>query len=132
MTPSVLSCWRDGPARQVIIDFVERVCGESGVPVEQRVAVFDNDGTLWCEKPMPIQLDFILRRFAEMAQDATKTARRQPWKAVAAQDLRLVRRPHDQHYRATTPTCGRGARNPSAYSGITVDDFEAAGRRLHA
>jgi hypothetical protein len=61
MTPSVLSCWRDGPARQAIIEFVERVRAENGVPVEERVAVFDNDGTLWCEKPMPIQLEFILR-----------------------------------------------------------------------
>jgi hypothetical protein len=40
----------------------------SDVPVEERVAVFDNDGTLWCEKPLPIQADFILRRLYEMAQ----------------------------------------------------------------
>jgi hypothetical protein len=38
------------------------------VPVRERVTVFDNDGTLWCEKPMPIRLDFILRRLAEMAE----------------------------------------------------------------
>src|SRR4051794_21721658 len=66
-----LSSWRDGPAKQAIIDFVARTCGEGGspaVPPEDRVAVFDNDGTLWCEKPMPIQLDFILRRLAEMVR----------------------------------------------------------------
>ena len=49
------------------MDFVERVVSD-GVPVEERVAVFDNDGTLWCEKPLPIQADFILRRLFEMAQ----------------------------------------------------------------
>ena len=37
------------------------------MPAEERVAVFDNDGTLWCEKPMPIQADFILRRLVAMA-----------------------------------------------------------------
>jgi hypothetical protein len=42
-----------GPTKQAIIDFVRRTCGEDGspaVPIEERVAVFDNDGTLWCEK----------------------------------------------------------------------------------
>ena len=55
----LLSGWRDGPTRQAIVEFVERICGADGsatVPIEERVAVFDNDGTLWCEKPMPIQL----------------------------------------------------------------------------
>ena len=45
------------------------------MPTEERVAVFDNDGTLWCEKPMPIQLDFILRRLFEMAEAKTGVAR---------------------------------------------------------
>ena len=38
---------------------------------EERIAVFDNDGILWCEKPMPIQLDFIMRRFAQLAEANT-------------------------------------------------------------
>ena len=50
--------------------------------------MFDNDGTLWCEKPMPIQLDFIIRRLAEMAQAHPELRERQPWKAVA--DARLA------------------------------------------
>ena len=44
--PSVLAGWRADPARQAVTDFVERVRGENGVPVDERVAVFDNDGTL--------------------------------------------------------------------------------------
>ena len=48
-------------------EFVDQTVSD-GVPACERVAVFDNDGTLWCEKPMPIQADFILRRLAEMAQ----------------------------------------------------------------
>jgi hypothetical protein len=60
-----LSSWREGPAKQAILEFVAATSGRDGsepVPVEERVAVFDNDGTLWCEKPVPIQMDFILRR----------------------------------------------------------------------
>ena len=50
---------------------MDRVTTEGGpdyVAPEERVAVFDNDGTLWCEKPMYIQLDFLLRRFKEQAE----------------------------------------------------------------
>jgi hypothetical protein len=80
-----LASWRDGSAKQAIVEFVARVCGEDGsepVPVEERLAVFDNDGTLWCEKPMPIQLDFILRRLVEMAEGDEALRERQPWKAA--------------------------------------------------
>jgi hypothetical protein len=90
MLEELLSTWRDGPPRQAIIDFVARTCGEGGwaaVPVEERVAVFDNDGTLWCEKPMPIQLDFILRRLAQMAAAQPELCERQPWKAVSERDF---------------------------------------------
>jgi hypothetical protein len=64
-----LSSWREGASRDSIIGFVEQTCGEvtaRAVPVEERVAVFDNDGTLWCERPLPIHLDFILRRLVEL------------------------------------------------------------------
>src|SRR3954451_2350442 len=87
--PAGLTSWRDGPARQAIVDFVAETCGRNGsapVPVEERVAVFDNDGTLWCEKPMPIQMDFILRRFAEMAEADPALRDRQPWKATVERD----------------------------------------------
>ena len=102
-----LSLWRDGPARQAIIEFVARTCGEDGsaaVPIEERVAVFDNDGTLWCEKPMPIQLDFILRRFAEMVANDPELAQRQPWKAVVERDHAWFGDLMTQHYAGTTPT----------------------------
>src|SRR5918994_1437038 len=87
MTTSLLSSWREGVAKQSIIDFVERTCGEGGVPIEERDAVFDNDGTLWCEKPMPIQLDFILRRLAEMAVAQPELRERLPWKAAFERDF---------------------------------------------
>jgi hypothetical protein len=53
----ILASLNDGAAKRAIVEFVERTVS-ADVPVEDRVAVFDNDGTLWCEKPMPIQADF--------------------------------------------------------------------------
>jgi hypothetical protein len=70
------------------LEFVA-TCGQDGtapVPVEERVAVFDDDGTLWCEKPVAIQLDFILRRFVEMAEADPALRHRQPWKAGYERD----------------------------------------------
>ena len=64
----MLETWNDGPTKSAIVDFVGRVTTEGGpdyVAPEARIATFDNDGTLWCEKPMYIQLDFIVRRLAE-------------------------------------------------------------------
>src|SRR3954451_10039058 len=100
VSDDVLSTWRAGPAKQAILEFVASTCGDGGsaAPVEERVAVFDNDGTLWCEKPMPIQLDFILRRFAEMAAEQPELRARQPWKAVSDGDLAWFGAVVDQHY----------------------------------
>ena len=72
-----LASWKPGAARAAVEEFVKRTVS-AGVPVEERVAVFDNDGTLWCEKPMPIQADFILRRLLEMAQADPELRDRQP------------------------------------------------------
>ena len=56
-----LPSWNDGPAKAAIIDFVEKVTAEGPdfVPVPERIAVFDNDGTLWPENPMPFQAAFV-------------------------------------------------------------------------
>jgi phosphoserine phosphatase len=124
----MLSTWRQGPSRQAIIDFVRRTCGGDGsaaVPVEERVAVFDNDGTLWCEKPMPIQVDFILRRLAEMVQAQPHLVERQPWKAVAEHDLSWFGAVMAEHYAgddSNVPTLAAGIL--AAYAGISVEDFE--------
>ena len=78
---SSLATWHDGPAKASIRDFVARVATEGSpefVPPEERVAVFDNDGTLWCEKPMPIELGFILQRLAAMADQDPRCATASP------------------------------------------------------
>ncbi len=65
--------------------------GADYVPPAERVAVFDNDGTLWCEKPMPIELGFILDRLAEMAETDASTARPAAVEGRARARLRLAR-----------------------------------------
>jgi len=67
---TLLALWNDTPTRRAIVDFVQAVSTEGSpgfVAPAERVAVFDNDGTLWSEKPVPIQLDFTLFRMAELA-----------------------------------------------------------------
>jgi phosphoserine phosphatase len=125
MNAESLLKWRDCPARQAIVEFVERVCGDDGVPVEERVAVFDNDGTLWCEKPMPIQLDFILRRLMAMAQAQPELRERQPWKAAYERDYGWLSALMTEHYAGNdTNVMTLAAGILAAYAGISVDDFE--------
>src|SRR3954454_21954443 len=121
---AVLANGRDGTAKQAIVEFVAKTCGEDGspaVPIEERVAVFDNDGTLWCEKPMPIQLDFIMRSLAEMAQSQPELRKRQPWKAVATRDLAWFGSLMPEHYAGddtNVRTLAGGIL--AAYAGISV------------
>jgi len=91
-----LGSWRDGAVKQAIVDFVEEV--NRSVPEEERVAVFDNDGTLWCEKPMPIELGFILKRLAEMAESDAALRDRQPWRAAHENDHAWLSDVITKHY----------------------------------
>jgi phosphoserine phosphatase len=124
-----LPSWNEGAARDSIIGFVGQTCGEGtgrAVPVEERVAVFDNDGTLWCEKPMPIQLDFILRRLVEMAQRDDGLRARQPWKAASDRDYAWLGAALDEHYAGDdTKAMTLAAGVLAAYDGISVEEFEA-------
>jgi phosphoserine phosphatase len=120
-----LASWNDGAARQAVVGFVERTVSEA-VPVEERVAVFDNDGTLWCEKPLPIQADFILRRLHEMAEADPELRGRQPWKAAYERDYAWLGRAIVEHY-AGDDTNVRTLLGGvlAAYGGISVEEFEA-------
>jgi phosphoglycolate phosphatase-like HAD superfamily hydrolase len=85
-----LSLWNKTPTRQAILDFVAAVTDESGpsyVPPAERIATFDNDGTLWCEKPAYIQLFFGLQRLKEQAATDPVLLSQSGYKAVAAGDL---------------------------------------------
>jgi phosphoglycolate phosphatase-like HAD superfamily hydrolase len=95
-----LECWTEGPTKSAIVDFVGRVTAEGPdfVAPEARVAVFDNDGTLWCEKPMYIQLDFLLRRFKEQAEADPSLRDQQPYKAAYTGDLQWLGDAVTKHY----------------------------------
>src|SRR3981081_2807069 len=70
MQTDQLPSWNDGPVKTSITEFVARITTQGGsdfVPVDQRIAVFDNDGTLWCELPMYVQLAFVLDRVKALA-----------------------------------------------------------------
>jgi phosphoglycolate phosphatase-like HAD superfamily hydrolase len=121
----LLTSWNAGPARQAVVDFVERVVSDD-VPVEERVAVFDNDGTLWCEKPLPIQADFILRRLFAMAQADPDLRGRQPWKAAYERDYAWLGKVLAEHYAGddtNLPALAGGIL--AAFGGITVEEFDA-------
>jgi phosphoserine phosphatase len=96
-----LPSWNDTPTRAAVVSFVESVCDESAptfVAAEDRVAVFDNDGTLWCEKPMPVELGFILERLAAMAGNDASLRERQPWKAAYERDYGWLGNVVTKHY----------------------------------
>jgi hypothetical protein len=125
-----LASWNDTPTRQAIVEFVERVTTEGGadyVPPPERVAVFDNDGTLWCEKPMPIELGFILRRLAEMCETDSSLRDRQPWKAAHERDYAWLGSAITKHYHGDESDVkvlmGGILR---AFGGMTVEAYEQA------
>jgi phosphoserine phosphatase len=119
-----LTSWRDGPTREALLGFVALAAAE--VPEEERVAVFDNDGTLWCEKPMPIQLDFILRRLVEMTEADSGLGDQQPWKAARELDYAWLSQVLTDHYAGDERLVTiMAAGILAAYDGMDVEDFEA-------
>jgi phosphoserine phosphatase len=96
----LLASWNDTATKAAIVDYVTRVTtdGPEFVASGDRIATFDNDGTLWCEKPLPIQLAFILKRLAEMAAADTTLRDRQPWKAAAERDMAWLSGVITKHY----------------------------------
>lgn len=87
---TALSSWHVGPAKQAILDFVARVTDEGGadfVAPPDRVAVFDNDGTLWCEQPLQVQFYFGHDRLTTLAQYDPTLRQRQPFKAYLEHDM---------------------------------------------
>ena len=125
-----LTSWNETATRSAIMDFVERVTKEGGadfVPPDERIAVFDNDGTLWCEKPMPIEFGFILMRFAAMAEADESLRERQPWRAAYGKDYGWFGDTLTKHYHgddADVKVLLGGM--IQAFAGQTVDEYSAA------
>lgn len=90
---STLPSWNDGAAKSAIVDFVARVTKNGGrdfVPPAERIATFDNDGTLWCEQPIQVQGFFLGDRVKELAAKDPSIKERQPFKAFLEHDHKTL------------------------------------------
>src|SRR5438132_5109817 len=88
-----LPSWNDGAAKQAIVAFVARVTNQGSpdfVPLAERIATFDNDGTLWCEQPMYVQMAFMLDRVKKLAPKNPEWKNKQPFKAVLERDYKAL------------------------------------------
>lgn len=113
-----LPSWNDGATRQAIESFVERVTTPGSpdfVPPAERIAVFDNDGTLWSEQPMYVQLAFALDRVKALAAEHPEWRERAPFKAVLEGDLKGV---------AAAGERGLVELVMATHAGMTTEEFE--------
>lgn len=88
-----LPSWNDGPSRRAIVAFVEKVSAQGSpdfVPVAERIAVFDNDGTLWAEKPVPFEMYFTSDRIRALAPAHPEWKTTEPYRSVIANDSKGV------------------------------------------
>jgi len=112
-----LPSWNDGPNKQAIADFVGRVTREGSpgfVAPADRIAVFDNDGTLWSEQPIYFQFAFALDRVKALAPQHPEWKTTQPFKAVLDGDLEAL---------AASGEKGLGELVMATHTGMTTDAF---------
>jgi phosphoglycolate phosphatase-like HAD superfamily hydrolase len=113
-----LASWNDGAAREAIVGFVARVTDPASpdfVPEPERVATFDNDGTLWSEKPVYFQLLFAIDRIRELAAEHPEWQETQPFRGVLEGDLEAV---------AATGKHGLLELVMATHTGMTTAEFE--------
>jgi phosphoglycolate phosphatase-like HAD superfamily hydrolase len=113
-----LPSWNDGKAKAAIVDFVTRTttAGPDFVAVDDRIATFDNDGTLWSEQPIYFQGIFVLDRIKALAKDHPEWKDKQPFKAVLENDMAAVLASGHE---------GLGELLAASSSGMSVADFSA-------
>src|SRR5580765_6624144 len=91
--PDPLPSWHEGPPKKAILNFVTRVSRKGGadfVAIPERIAVFDNDGTLWSEQPIYFQVAFVLDRVKALAPQHPEWKEKEPFKAVMEGDLKTA------------------------------------------
>ena len=113
-----LPSWNDGETKTSIVNFVQEISDKQSeyfVPVPDRIAVFDNDGNLWSEKPMYFQLIFAIDRVREMAPQHPEWQTEQPFKAVLDNDMSELMK-YGEH--------GLLQLIMATHSGMTTEEFE--------
>ena len=113
-----LPSWSDGPAKKSIVEFVGKVTTAGSphfVPVHERIAVFDNDGTLWCEQPLPVQLYFALDRVKALAPQHPEWKTLEPFASLLKGDLKSALAGGDQGLLEIVM---------ATHAGMTTEEFE--------
>ncbi|QDU28962.1 haloacid dehalogenase-like hydrolase [Anatilimnocola aggregata] len=114
-----LPSWNDTNSKQSIIDFVMKVTKDGSpdfVPVAERIATFDNDGTLWCEMPIPVQLYFAIDRVKALAPKHPEWKEKQPFKGALEDDIKAI---------FTNGERGLFELMMASHAGMTTNEFEA-------
>ena len=114
-----LPSWNDGPAKQAIIDFVARCTDKTGpgfVPPANRIATFDQDGTLWVEQPIYAQVTFAFERLAVIAKHRPELNTTEPFKSVLSRDMAAIKQLSMEDLEPIAAI---------THSGMTVDAFHA-------
>ncbi|MGA7853212.1 MAG: HAD family hydrolase [Candidatus Acidiferrales bacterium] len=117
-TADPLPSWNDGPAKQAIVNFVRATTDPANtqfVPPEERIATFDNDGTLWCEQPMPAQFYFALDRLKALAPQHPEWNTEEPFASLLKGDLKTALAGGDQALLALLV---------ATHAGTTTAEFE--------
>jgi len=116
-TADPLPSWSDNKTNEKILHFIKITTDQHSeyfIPVDDRIAVFDNDGTLWSEKPLYFQMYFILDRIKEMAPEHSEWETKQPYKAALENDLQAIMEMGVQ---------GLLMLSMEAQAGMTADEF---------
>ncbi len=131
---NLMSSWNDNDTKQSILDFIKSVTdpvSDSFVPPIRRIATFDNDGTLWVEKPLYIQMQFGLRAISKLAAERPELRERYPYKAVYEKDMAWLGKVASDYTKGDmTGVMMLGSSYLEAFDGITVEEFEAAAREF--
>ncbi|MFJ1706949.1 HAD family hydrolase [Kitasatospora sp. NPDC088346] len=124
MTGQVLASWNEGPARRAVLEYVDRATtpGTGFVEPADRIAAFDNDGTLWVEQPLPPQFDFVFRAWEEEVKADPSLASRQPYKALVERDQGFFEGLATQDPEAVASLLEAFARS---WAGTTPGEFDA-------
>jgi phosphoserine phosphatase len=119
-----LKSWKDGPVKNSILDFLSSSIeeGPNYISPEDRIATFDNDGTLWAEKPIPVQLNFLFHAFAKTAKNNPSLSEKQPYKALLEKDAVFFKNAIEQNLEAIRLLEVAFAQQ---WAGKTPNEFEA-------
>ncbi|HEY2826508.1 MAG TPA: HAD family hydrolase [Pirellulales bacterium] len=117
--PEALSSWNDGPAKSAILNFVHETTDKSSakfVPPEERIATFDQDGTLWCEHPVYTQVVFAIDRVKQLVPQHPDWKTTEPFKSILADDQQATMKFTIQDFAKVVAV---------SHTGMTVEEFQA-------